>query len=188
MSTKRINEYNSYATKKRRLSKALYLLWDKNLIVKGELKKLRKHRLGISQVQWDHIQNQLYVIGCVTNKDNNYLYPMVTSNEFTKIPDSTYVQLLKHLQISHLFKLCIWRYANYKLAIPPKKLRDFFSDTTTNDMVKISVKEELEDNNIDLNVTTEDELYVEVTKKIVKDLNVRSIRKKTKLKINWKMI
>ncbi len=184
MKTKRTNKSNSYTTKRRRLSKNLYLLWDKNLIVQDELKKLRKHRLGISQVQWDHIQNQLCVIGCLTKKDENYCYPMVASKDFfTQIPDSTYVQLMKHLRISDLFKLCIWRYANYRFATPPEKLQDFFTDTTTNDMVKISI-EEPEDGNIDLNINTEDELYVEVTKKIVKDLNVRSIRKKTKLKIN----
>ena len=176
------------ATKKRRLSKNLYLLWDKTLIVKDELKKLRKHRLGISQVQWNHLQNQLYVIGCVTNKDDKYLYPMVTSNDFrTQIPDSTYVQLMKHLEILDLFKLCIWRYANFQFATPPKKLQDFFNhtNTTTNDMVKISIQKDLKhDSIIDTNRNMMDELYVKVEKEIVQDLNSRLIQKKTKLKIN----
>ena len=79
--------------KKRRLSYYNYIRWDKALQPDKLLKTLRKDRLGVNQRQFDHLQDQLYVSGCLKVKDGcTYIYPSSTSVEFN-IPDTAYEKI-----------------------------------------------------------------------------------------------
>ncbi len=85
----------------------MLLRWDKTLEPNVSLKKLRKDRLDISQQQFDHIQYQLYIIGCLTVKEGHtYDYPSSTSVHLD-IPDKTYIHICKHLCISNIYKFLI---------------------------------------------------------------------------------
>ena len=78
--------------KKPRLS-YVYLRWDKALQPDSLLKNLRKDRLGVNQKQFNHLQDQLYVIGCLKVKEGyTYTYPSSTSITFD-IPDKAYVNI-----------------------------------------------------------------------------------------------
>jgi hypothetical protein len=175
MSTKRTNEFKRYS-KKRRLSKNVFLLWDNKLNIKDKLKKLRKYRLGITQIQFDHLQNQLYIIGCVIRKDD-YYYPIIKSNDF-HIPDSVYLQLFKHLKIRELYKLCIWKYANTKVAQPSAELQELFRNY---ELEEIRIQENGDELDIDIEKY---EIHDVVETKITNELKERSVIKNTTIKIN----
>lgn len=188
MSSKRgIELSSSQQIKKRRVSRT-WVQWDKALEVSVELKNLRKYQLGITQLQFDHLQNQLYVIGCVKNKENKYIYPAVTSGDF-HVPDSAYIKILKHLHISQMYKFCIWKYANNIFKTVPEHLESFFAEDELNE---ICVKEQKSEDGLNEICVKEEksadvfeeELYESIETKIWKDVVERSVTKNTVIKIN----
>lgn len=166
--------------KKRRVSYR-YIRWDKALEPDKLLKTLRKDRLGVNQKQFDHLQDQLYVSGCLkVKKSCTYIYPSSTSVEFN-IPDTAYEKISRKLRVVDMYNFFIWKYANTKIAQPSEELQNFFHKDV---LEEIHIEDKFDiDDELDIDVNT-DLIYNVVEKKIVQELNGRIIRKTTKLKIN----
>lgn len=165
--------------KKRRLSN-VFLYWDSALEPSVELKKLRKNRLGVHQTQFDHIQYQLYTIGCLSVKDGRtYTYPSSVSTGF-HIEDTTYIKICKHLCIPDLYKFLIWKYANCNHALPNDALEQLFNST---DIKEIIIKEE-ETEDESYKEEDLDRLYDTMEVKITKEIEERKVQKNTTIKIN----
>lgn len=171
-------------TKKRRTSYH-FLFWDKGLKPdKGHaLYQLRKDRFGLTQPQFDHLQDQLYVSGCLKVKEGyTYIYPATTSVGFN-IPNEVYEKVATKLNIVDMYNFLIWRYANTKIAQPSDLLKDFFFKDA---LEEIRIEEEPPENEIDINAHTEDELYNMLETKYQNEMKDRTIKKRTKIKINEK--
>ena len=168
--------------KKRRLSGRLFLYWDEALEIPENLKKIRKHRLGVNYQQFEHIQNQLYHIGCIkVKKGSKYKYKPITSHNLD-IDNGTYIQILKHLSVSDIYKLFIWKYANKTQKVPSKKLRSFFH---TKKDIEIFIDDNVEQSIEEIDIDVEDEdIYDILEQQFTDELYEREVEKNTTIKIN----
>ncbi len=118
-----MNTQNKQSAKKRKWKRSVFIGWDTVLLVPPYLKRLQKHRLGLSRAEFAQLEYQLYVIGCVATKTNaNYLYPATTAN----LSNSVYIMLQRYMPFYKLLLLCIWRYLNLTKTIVPSDIKHIF--------------------------------------------------------------
>lgn len=131
----------------RRRRSSFFIFWDNSLEIPSGLKKLRKHRLELSQQDFALLEYQLYCTGCVTSSSNmQYTHPAVTVN----LPNRVYIRLQRYLPFYKLLKLCMWRYLNLTETVPSDMLSQIFQQ----DMADMDEEDEdgvIQTKNITLN-------------------------------------
>ena len=131
----------SKARKKRRLS--VFISWDNSLDINECLKSLRKDRLGVSQLIFDHLQYQMYVTNILKLKKGKdrqrkarlYFYPAVMSSDVGVIRDEAYIRIIRKLTAEEACKLLIFRYYNYLQPLPPETLVQLFNASHTKNRI-----------------------------------------------------
>ena len=113
--------------------------WDDSLEPTELLKKLRKDRLGVSQLIFDHLQYQLYVTNILKlkikkdrqGKDRLYFYPAVIASTVGVIRDDAYIRIIQKLTAEEACKLLIFRFYNLSQPFPSNELVKLFNTSTT---------------------------------------------------------
>ena len=153
----------SKARKKRRLS--VFISWDNSLKIECHclnkcecLKSLRKDRLGVSQLIFNHLQYQMYVTNILKLKKGKdrqrkarlYFYPAVMSSDVGVIRDEAYIRIIRKLTAEEACKLLIFRYYNYLQPLPPEKLVQLFNASHTKNRI-VDVFDRTNKTNIKIN-------------------------------------
>ena len=136
------------ARKKRRLS--IFISWDNSLKIECHclnkcecLKSLRKDRLGVTQLIFNHLQYQMYVTNILKLKKGKdrqrkarlYFYPAVMSSAVGVIKDEAYIRIIRKLTAEQACKLLIFRYYNYLQPLPPETLVQLFNASHTKNRI-----------------------------------------------------
>ena len=95
---------------------SFFLHWDDALEISPDLKKLKKHRLGLSQNDFSALEYQLYCCRCIHAKENT-LYTYAARH--VQLGNDVYIKLIRYLSVEKVLYLCIWRWHNVSLLTIP---------------------------------------------------------------------
>jgi hypothetical protein len=120
-----IGKTNSVINKIRRGSYSL--TWDACFDIPKKLKQLRKHRLEISQAEFNKLQYQLYTAKCIDMNKDGPDYVRVANTSFFK--NEVYVKLSAFIPCLNFLKLLIWRHFNQIHAVPSSHVLALMNST-----------------------------------------------------------